>query len=106
MYVVSAGVADIVDSGPVRNVFGVRQRKGIKVGPQRDHPVTTADVADHPVALGQQPWFEAGPGQLPSHQRGGLEFLPGQLRMGVNVSPDRHQFGAPRCQPTIQLAGQ
>ena len=63
VHVVAAGVADALHGGAVRHVLGVVQRQGVDVGAQRDDRAVgpAVDVADHAVALGQQP--RAQPGQ-------------------------------------------
>src|SRR5207248_8790424 len=74
VYVVPARVAGALDGRPVGHVLDVGHRQRVEVGAQRDHRPALADVADHAVALGQEPRREAGDRQLPGDQRGGLEL--------------------------------
>ena len=106
VYVVTAGVRDVLHRGPVRHVLGVLQRQGVQVGPEGDHPVALADVAEHAVALRQQPRRQAGDGQLAGDQGGGLELRAGRLRVRVDVPANGYQIGAARGEPAVELAGQ
>src|SRR6266545_835753 len=74
-------------------------------GAQRHDPVTLADVADDPVAFGQEPGGQPGHRELAGHQRRGLELLAGQLRVGVDVATYRDQFRTPGSEPAVELAG-
>jgi hypothetical protein len=106
VHVVPAGVRDTIHRRPVRHVLGVRQRQGVKVGPERDHAIATADVADDAVALGQEPGLQADHGQLPSHESGGLELLMRELRVRVNMTPYGYELSPSGGQPTVELAWQ
>jgi hypothetical protein len=74
VHVVAAGVRLAVDGAAVRHVLQVLQRQGVDVGPERDGPITGADVADHTVTARHHARAEPGDGQFTGDQGGGLEF--------------------------------
>jgi hypothetical protein len=106
VHVVAAGVGDTVHRRAVGHVLRVLQRQGVEVGPQCDHSVAGADVADDPVARGQQPRREAGDGELAGDQRGRLELLVRELRVCVEVTSYGYQLGSPGGEPSVELTGQ
>jgi hypothetical protein len=63
-----------------------------------------ADVADDPVALGQEPRVQPGDRELPGDQRGRLELVMGQLRVRVDVTAYGYQLGSSGRQPAVKLA--
>ena len=106
VHVVAAGVGDVVHSRAVGHVLRVRQRQRVEVGPQRDDPVALTDVTDHTVALGQEARRQSGHRQLAGDQRGGLELLVGELRVGVDVTTYGYELRPARGQPAVELTGQ
>ncbi|GAB3946089.1 hypothetical protein GCM10027614_39000 [Micromonospora vulcania] len=108
VHVVAAGVADALHRGPVGHVLGVVERQRVDVGAQRhDRAVGTAvDVADHAVALGQQPWVQPGQREFPGDQGGRLELRAGQLGVRVEVTARGDQPGYAERENMVQVAGQ
>jgi hypothetical protein len=118
VHIVPAGVTYTVHSGAVGHVLDVLQGKRVQVGAERDGPAVPARVApahitpaqitgyiaDHAVAAGQQAGGQAGRSELARDQRGRLELPAGEFRVGVQVTAQRHQFGAAGGKPAVELA--
>ncbi len=84
------------DRGAVGHVLLVRDRQRVEVGAQPDEadPVGRrgADIADQADPVGQDHGRQPGRLEVPGDQPGGAVLLAADLRVGVDLAPQRHQL--------------